>query len=97
MDVTHHIMTELCLLLFCKIKINIIDFCSHFFQLLISDLKSKFLFGSGQSCPKLAPGGKLHGGRPNKGHFLGGITLNQWMLIDPVVWKSIVRKISRGF
>ena len=74
MDVPHNIVTELLLLLGGILEVDIVQLGAHLLELLVAYLNAKLLLGSSQSSPKLAPRGKLHGGGPNKGHLLGGIS-----------------------
>lgn len=73
MDVAHDIVTEFPLLLGGVLEVNVIKVVAHLLELLVADFDAEFLFGGRESGPKLAPRGELHGGRPNKGHLLGGV------------------------
>ena len=83
-------MTKLGFHLCRQVKVNVVQLASHFFQLLIGYVESQFLFCSGKSRPKLAPRCEFHGRGPDKGHFFGGISLHEGMLVDAVVEKGIV-------
>jgi len=67
---------ELAFLLVRKVKVNVIDFRTHLFKLLIGDFDSEFLLCCGKGGPELAPGGEFYSGGPNEGHFFALKTMS---------------------
>ena len=83
MDVGHHIMSQLLLLRFGELVVNVVNVCLHFRDLLVSNVEAQLLFSRSKGNPELSPGGKFHIRGPHIAHFLGGISLNHTLSSNP--------------
>ena len=73
-DVGHDIVSQLLLLGFGKLVVDVVNVSLHFGDLLVGNVQAQLLFSRGESNPKLSPGGKFHVRGPHIAHFLGGIS-----------------------